>query len=318
MRLDLSTQGPRFFFYTFSVVGRRPVLSRLVRNGPPVLTDAGAAVRRLWLMQHQLEPRFSALDFILMPDHGHFLQMVRSADHFAFNPLVFGHWFMQWSEVMATEEQSPIPLSDWHDYAGEVIQDFQKPVFSWPRDFWVEVSFNRQQLAAIRRYIRMNPARAFWKIDHPDMFVRREGIRHPRLEVGLPWNACGDLTLLSSPFLYLVSLTRHRTVATQEPKIAMYLNQAKNGGIPVCGFLSPAEREFERRLKALPFLRWVKTVPYGLPKHFDPSVEDSCFLSAHRELLLSSFTPEEARPFVIRRENCLAMTERTARLCQSR
>ena len=84
------------------------------------------------------------------------------------------------------------------------------------------------------------------------------------------------------------------------------------------GFLSHGEREFERRLKALPYSRWIKTVPYSLPVKYDPSVEDSRDLAAHRELILSSFTAQEAPPFVIRRPLCLAMNARTAAMVAGR
>ncbi len=107
-------------------------------------------------------------------------------------------------------------------------------------------------------------------------------------------------------------LTMKKTSAELEGEIAGHIERVKRGGIPVCGFLSSGEREFERRLKALPFSRWIKTVPYSLPERFDPSVEDSRYLAAHRELILSSFTANEAQPFTIRRQLCLAMNARTA------
>ena len=188
----------------------------------------------------------------------------------------------------------------------------QPPSFVWSRDYWIDISFDVRQLAAIRRYIRMNPARYFWKLDNPDMFLRRGHFRHPRLDPALTWTACGDLTLLASPFLFLVRLTMKKTPAELEGEIASHIERVNRGGIPVSGFLSPGEREFERRLKALPFSRWIKTVPYALPARFDPSVEDSRYLAAHRELILSSFSAHEAPPFVIRRPLCLAMNERTA------
>ena len=188
----------------------------------------------------------------------------------------------------------------------------QPPSFVWTRDYWVDISFDARQLAAIRRYIRMNPARYFWKLDNPDMFLRRGHIRHPALDPALTWTACGDLTILASPFLFLVRLTMKKTAAELEDEIAGHIERVKRGGIPVSGFLSAGEREFERRLKAMPHSRWIKAVPYSLPAKYDPSVEDSRYLAAHRELILSSFAEAEAPPFVIRRHLCLAMNERTA------
>lgn len=47
--------------------------------------------------------------------------------------------------------------------------------------------------------------------------------------------------------------------------------------------------------------RWIKAVPYGLPPRFDPSVEDSEHLAAHRELILSAFDLADFSPFKITR-----------------
>ena len=55
------------------------------------------------------------------------------------------------------------------------------------------------------------------------------------------------------------------------------------------GFLSPAEKELQRRLRVEPRARWIKMVPHGLPPRYDPSVEDSRAFAEGRLLVLSSF-----------------------------
>ena len=105
-----------------------------------------------------------------------------------------------------------------------------------------------------------------------------------------------------------------KSVDEVEEAIATHVERARRGWVPVCGFLSPGEREFERRLKALPHSRWIKAVPYGLPERYDPSVEDSRWIAARRELVLSSFGREESPPFQVTRRGCLAMNERIARM----
>ena len=281
MKFPLIHTGRRFFFFTFVVEGRRPVLSRLVRGERhPVLLPAGERVVAFWRRLHQIEPRFTASDFVIMPDHVHLLLIVNSEGEFHFNPLVFAHWFMEETAVV------------------------------WSRDYWIDISFDSRQLAAIRRYIKMNPARYFWKLDNPDMFRFRANLHHPILDSTLEWSAVGDITILASPFLYLVRLTMKKTVEELEEEITAHVERAKHGWIPVCGFISPGEREFEHRLKALPHSRWIKTVPYGLPERYDPSVEDSRWLATHRQLVLSSFDRADIPPFKITRPGCLAMNER--------
>ena len=166
----------------------------------------------------------------------------------------------------------------------------QPPSFAafWDRRFWLDLSFDARQLAAIRRYIRGNPARAMWKRQHPDRFVCHSRIRHPILDLTLPWSACGDLTLLASPFLVAVSLTRKKALTEHEPEIAALIEKARQGWVIVCGFLSPGEKELARRLREEPRVRWIKTLAQGLPPRCDPSLADSRELAAGRMLILSA------------------------------
>ena len=306
MKFPLIHTGRRFFFLTFIVEGRRPVLSRLVRGERrPVLLPSGERVVAFWQRLHQVEPRFTASDFVIMPDHVHLLLIVNSEGEFRFNPLVFAHQFMEATASDGGHPRTPAASAGGSGGAAP-------PSFAWSRDYWIDISFDSRQLAAIRRYIKMNPARHFWKLDNPDMFLFRTHLRHPVLNPALEWSAVGDITILASPFLYLVRLTMKKTAAELEDEIAAHVERAKHGWTPVCGFISPGEREFERRLKALPHSRWIKAVPYGLPERYDPSVEDSRWLAAHRQLILSSFDRAVIPPFKITRPGCLAMNDRIA------
>ena len=160
--------------------------------------------------------------------------------------------------------------------------------FLWDRRFWLDLSFDARQLAAIRRYIRGNPARALWKRRHPDRFACHPRIRHPVLDPALPWSVCGELTLLASPFLLAVSLTRKKVLAEHEAEIAALVEKARQGWVIVCGFLSPGEKELARRLREEPRARWIKTLAQGLPPRYDPSLADSRELAAGRLLILSA------------------------------
>ncbi len=182
------------------------------------------------------------------------------------------------------------------------------------RPFWLALSLSARQLSAIRRYIRGNPARALWKKAHPDRFRVMSGIRHASQDPTVAWSAMGDPTLLASPFRFPVRLTRKLPPEAQEPALAAAVERARSGMVPVCGFLSPAERELERRLRAEASARWIKVVPHALPANHDPSQEDSRTLAEGRMLLLSSFSPEvPASP--ISRANCETMNDRVFALC---
>lgn len=153
----------------------------------------------------------------------------------------------------------------------------------------IEISFDARQLKAIRRYIRLNSARAIWKREHPDRFHCFENIRHQVLDPSRKWSAIGNLTLLASPLLFHVRLTLKKSVAEHEKTIAEILGRARRGWIPVSGFLSPGKVEVLRRLKADPIARFIKVLPFALPVRYDPSTEDSRELAADRMLLLSGF-----------------------------
>lgn len=301
MHLAYAHHGRQFFFLTICVRGRRAVLSRLVEGAKrPDLTRAGSCVKALWLAIHGLNPALSAGEFVIMPDHVHLLLIVNYDRDPDFRPLVFLHWFMEESARMiavVTKDggktpEPPLPTAIRATYRSGAYggSGSQSPSFAafWEDRFWLDLSFDARQLAAIRRYIRGNPARVLWKRRHPDRFACHPHIRHRILDSDLTWSACGELTLLASPFLLAVSLTRRKTLAEHEPEIAALVEKARQGWIIVCGFLSPGEKELARRLREEPRTRWIKTLAQGLPPRYDPSFADSRELAAGRLLILSA------------------------------
>ena len=109
-----------------------------------------------------------------------------------------------------------------------------------------------------------------------------------------------------------VSLTRQKTLAEHEAEIVSLVEKAKQGWVVVCGFLSPGEKELERRLRAASNTRWIKTMAQGLPPRFDPTVEDSRYLATHRQLMLSAL-PVSA-PFDW--ATCHRMNDIAAEMCR--
>ena len=180
---------------------------------------------------------------------------------------------------------------------------------------YIELSFDSTQLKTIRRYIRLNPARALWKEKNPDMFLRHRGIRARVLDESRQWDAMGALTLLASPFLFHVRLTMKKTAEEHRQAIDEIIEKARRGMVPVSGFISPGEKEALRRLKAEPNARFVKMLPYGLPPKYDPSAEDSRELAARRLLILSGFPQSRKDDRAAFRRNCLEMNDLAAALC---
>ncbi len=358
MKMSFQRHGRQFFFFTFCVEGRWPVLATICKGGGPSprapatvvqegcaspslaggsapsalpgssggsapsalpggsggnaprplspsarpihgggnaeahteLLPAGEPLIPLLKSLHVRNPALTASDRVVMPDHIHFILIVDFDKDPGFQPLAFAHRFMQDSERQAGTTGL------------------------WEPGFWLMLSFSSRQLSAIRHYIRHNPVRALWKAEHTDRFRRYVGIRHSILDPALRWSASGDLTLLGSPFLFPVRLTRRRSPEAQEDAISEAVERARNGMIPVCGFISPAERVLQQRLRVEPRVRWIKMVPHGLPARYDPSVDDSRAFAEGRMLVLSSFAPDvPASP--ISRANCELMNARILRLC---
>ena len=199
MRLNFIREGKRFFFVTLVTAGRRPVLSRRVRDEIVELMPAGQRVKDHWATSHRRDEAVTASNFVIMPDHAHFLLIVDF------------------------EKRRDSDVLDWIMHFVRETGDWEL----WDRHLYFQLSFSVRQLKAIRRYIKMNPARAWWKESHPDMFVRRGGLRHEMLDPSYPWTAFGNLTLLANPFLYQVRLTTKKTVAELEGEIAEAADQPR-------------------------------------------------------------------------------------------
>ncbi len=187
------------------------------------------------------------------------------------------------------------------------------PLFE--RSPYIELSFDSRQLKTIRRYIKLNPARALWKRRHPERFIRFTDLKHPILDSSRRWNAMGNPLLLSSPFLMHVRLTMKKTVEEHAAEINAIMEKARCGVIPVSGFISPGEKELFLRLKAEKRARFIKMVPFALPPRYDPSAEDSRELAADRLLILSGFPPDTPDARESLRARCLAMNDMAAALC---
>ena len=379
MKMQFHHAGRQFFFITIAIE-RHPkanpapqgALSRLVDEcSRPALLPCGEIVKALLVAMHRCFPCATISDFVIMPDHVHFLLIVDYSQDPTFSPLWATHRLMDAAEIlwaMAMERGTdggsapeppeadaalsqaitlarqnfgqlivgnhavlPQPIPTQQGFGGaakdSTIQQGvggAAPVPTpqsapqgprWNRRCFIELSFDARQLKAIRRYIRLNPARALWKARHPDRFIRFANIRHPVLDPARRWDAMGNLTLLASPFLHHVRLTMRKTAEEHAAEIDGIMERAVRGLVPVSGFISPGEKELLRRLKAEPQARFIKTVPFSLPPRYDPSAEDSRELAADRLLILSGFpqgTPDSRENL---RARCNIMNSLAAALC---
>lgn len=255
MKLDFHRIGQKLFFVTFAVEGRRPVLSRLVdEKSRPQLLPTGEVVRAALRALHLVRASTGISDYVIMPDHVHFIMRVDCDRDKIASPLWLTHRVLDAVEcavrdgvgeptgaaapapppwpvggaggippsvppappasseidpaVMARYLQAACDADDAaHGYAplggaGGIPPSVPPALFE--RSPYIELSFDSRQLKAIRRYIRLNPARKLWRLAHPDLFRCLTGLRHPFLDPQRSWSAIGDATLFASPFLFHV------------------------------------------------------------------------------------------------------------------
>ncbi len=352
MKMRFRHHGKQFFFITLTLAGRPAALSQLIdAKHAPALLPPGKSALEILRAIHSAFPYLTLSDNVIMPDHIHLLLIANYELSRSFNPLWFSFVLIEAIETSWASEalgHSAIPpaellkevlersytrteeICSWNGNDVETLPAKFPPQQASPLHFdrraYIEISFDARQLKAIRHYIRLNPARAIWKREHPDRFRCFANFRHPVLDAAHRWSGIGNLTLLASPFLFHVRLTLRKTLAEHEEAIATIVARAKRGAIPVSGFISPGERELLRRLKAAPETHFIKVLPCQLPPYYDPSAEDSRELAADRMLLLSGFhntpalstrdmrkDPTVAHQF---RQNCLALNDLIAELCQ--
>ena len=408
MKLEYAKRGLQFFFVTLVVAERRQVLSSIAeleasgqagasgRAGRPALLPLGEIVVAALRAIHRVWPAVTISDYVVMPDHLHFLLIVDYNRDQGIAPLFIAHRLadaVERAQALVEERngrgfapnpgRAPSPSEGPNpgrapnpgegpdpgraagalaerrvEFMAEFLREAataareaapgelkverglrfgerrggagaQAPVRSvvFARDCYIELSFDSRQLKAVRRYIKLNPARAIWKARHPDLFICYRAIKSERFAAFAPrrFDAIGALPILGSPFLFHVRLTLKKTVAEHEAAIQEIVEKARHGMVPVSGFISPGEKEALRRLKVEPSARFVKLLPHALPARYDPSAEDSREIAAGRLVILSAFpdTPAVASPAMKRdpaashrfRQNCLAMNDLAARLC---
>ena len=328
--MNLHKSGRKFFFITLCVEDRAAVLSRLNEDASVTLTPAGERIVSVWKSQHAANPALTASNFVIMPDHIHLLLIVDYGQDPTFDVIDWIHHFANATGPNPAPNPLPgttlpqagfggaVPGSNFPQAGfGAARGPVPLPPWHWEPRFWLVLSFESRQLAAIRRYIKLNPARALWKARNPDRFIRHVNVRHRSLDPARRWDALGNLTLFASPFLLPVRLTRKLTVEQHRETIDAIIEQARQGAIPVSGFISPGEKEVLRRLKAEPRARFIKMLPYALPPRYDPSAEDSRELAAGRMLILSGFPETVQHDGSITRANCLLMNDLIVSMCRA-
>jgi hypothetical protein len=184
----------------------------------------------------------------------------------------------------------------------------------WEDGFYDFLALDLKMLKAFEAYIRDNPARWQLRLDHPEWFKKQYAIKHARLPDETTWTAYGDATLLHHPRLVPVIISTRISEAERVKQIAHIVNQVKDGGIPIGGFISLGEREVVAQVTKLPRARLIKLEPWGLKRYKPSGATATRWLATGRTLVLTGFPDDE--PIECHRANCLKNNEWVRRIAE--
>jgi REP element-mobilizing transposase RayT len=280
-------RGKGYYFITFGTLKRRHLLSRIV-DGKAVLEPAGELLMKAWRRIAEEDPAYELGVTAVMPDHFHGLAIARSKPK-----CVIG------THVSRVE--------------GRVLHGMRKKLDDpelkiWDKDgFYDYLSLDIKMLKAFEHYITENPTRWQLRQDNPQWFRKQYAVQHARLPAETTWTAYGDATLLDHPYLVPVIVSTKISDTERNAQISAIIEQVKQGGIPIGGFISPGEQEVAKRIATLPRSRIIKLLPWGL-KRYKPSGDmANRWLAEGRSLILTGFPDNE--PVECKRQNCLKNNE---------
>jgi len=279
-------RGRGYYFITFGTHNRRPWLSR-VASGQIVLEPAGELLMQAWLRIAEEDPAYELGVTAVMPDHFHGLAIARQSPKY-----VIG------THVSRVE--------------GRVLHAMRKQLGDptlkmWDEGFYDFLSLDPRMRRAFENYIRDNPVRWQLRRDNPQWFRKQYALCHPRLPESRVWTAYGDATLLDHPCLVPVVVSSRISDSKRAAQIAGILEQVRQGGIPIGGFISPGERTVAAEVAKMPRARIIKLEPWGLKRYKPSGNTDTRWLAGGRALVLSGFPDDE--PQECRRQNCLQNNE---------
>ena len=197
MNLAFSHIGKRFFFITLALEDRPEVLSELVgEQSRPKLTAFGEIAKAAFVAVHQVWPAATLSDFVIMPDHLHFILIVNYEISPDFNPLFFSHILMTaiedgWEQALKLRGQAPEPPTGLPEMATLMREALEEA-----RAIATEINRLKRERglardAALVEIARLSPAYAarFWRNPRIRPYLihgQGSGAPEPPAVLGLP------------------------------------------------------------------------------------------------------------------------------------
>lgn len=180
-------------------------------------TAVGAIAERALRNLKYLSPDLKLLQYVIMPDHLHFLLQV-------LNPLDMP--LGKYIGMMKAEVNR-----------NAAAAGYNPPVFD--SDFHDRIIRREHSLKTVIEYIRSNPRRLLIRRLYPDFFRKELSIEIN----GVRWQTYGNHHLLHNPFKKQVICHRSDTQGEDDANLSECLYTASNGGVLVSPFISAREKE---------------------------------------------------------------------------
>lgn len=235
---------------------------------------------------HLLNDKLRMLQYVVMPDHVHFLIFV--TDRLERN---LGNYIGMFK------------VKTRQDY--RKLTGYDGTIFD--RDFYDCIVYPSRSLDLLFEYIRLNPYRLAVRRAYPDYFSRVNSLTVGDRTV----QAYGNLQLLDNPFKEQVIVHRADSPEERERNRQQWLYIAANGGVLVSPFISPDERAI--RAEAEPSgsrCILITAEPFG--DRYRPHGHDFDLCQAGRLLIISD--PADER--TLSRATCISLNALAATLCK--
>lgn len=225
-----------------------------------------------------LNPALRLLQYVIMPDHIHFLLFVTTG--------IERHVGKYIGELKVRIGQ-----------AYRAVGGNEGPVFK--AHFDDRILHHRRSLDTIFRYIRSNPYRLAVRRAYPDFFRRVYGVTIG----GKRYQTYGNQFLLRNPFKEQVVVHRRDSETEKAQNRERWLHTAANGGVLVSPFISPAEKAIRKEAEEHGG-KIILITNQPFQDRYKPSAHDFDLCLTGRLLIIA---PLEAGPAELTRSVCLAM-----------
>lgn len=187
----------------------------------------GNVIARIIREIPSIEPRTAIYQYIVMPDHVHFLIHVKEALDQPLGQLI--------GRIKAYISY------EWHRLAPSSVN---YDIFT--QGFNDKIIFQHRSLDDVFKYIRLNPYRLAIRKARPIFFQKVRNIYIDDREI----QAYGNLFHLRNPFIYNLIIHRSDDDIIYNSKREYSLHHAANGGVVISAFISKREKEIRKDIEA--------------------------------------------------------------------